>query len=209
MCYFARLGVLSLGSLVAALASADAKALMPDYASVTIREQIQINYYPVSGDTFDVIMNSIMANGPAAARKGITVGATRAHLGYQSEYRVSPTLCTLSNATITLNLVVSLPKHTASQSLDPGLRFRWQGFVKHVTDHELRHVAIYRAGVIGVKHEFERLAWQPHCELLAQRMKSLWAVARQSIETENQAFERSEAGFRSSAAVTLSHGSRK
>jgi predicted secreted Zn-dependent protease len=151
-------------------------------------------------------MKSMAANGPAVGHAGITVADTQARFGYRSDYRASPTLCALSKASITLRLFVSLPRHTAPQSLEPGLRLRWQAFVQHVAAHELRHVAIYRAGVLRAKQAFERLDWQPHCELLAQGMKSIWTATQRSIAQENQAFERSEAGFRGSAAALLRRG---
>jgi predicted secreted Zn-dependent protease len=197
---------LGLVYLAALPALADPALMLTAYPQVSVQDRIQTRYYPVSGSTYEAIMKSLAANGPAVVRGGITVADTRARLGFSSEYRASPTLCALSNAKLSLSLLVSLPRHTAPQSMEPGLRRRWQDFVGHVTAHEWRHVAIYRTGVLRAKQAFERLDSQPHCELLAQQMKSLWALAQQSIAKENQAFEQAEANFRGSAAKLLRRG---
>jgi predicted secreted Zn-dependent protease len=94
-----------------------------------------------------------------------------------------PALCSSEPMTITLNLVVTLPRHDRLNDLSQDIMMNWQRFAARVAAHEQRHVAIYLDGAKRLKTRMEAiLTKRSSCSELENKIRSI--SASQEAETE-------------------------
>jgi len=99
-------------------------------------------------------------------------------------------LCTPESVTITLDLVVTLPRHERPNDLSNDLRERWQHFAASVAAHEQGHVDISVNGANAVKARIEAaLKNWVSCVELKRTLKSLWEDQEGETETAQREFD--------------------
>ena len=113
----------------------------PPRQPVEVETSVSTRYYPVRGTTTPVIFAAIDANGLVETSGQRAMGLTSTEWKLNSgdvDVRVVP--CVFPSLTVTLNLVVMLPRHETPDDLPADLRDRWERFVARVAAHEQRHV---------------------------------------------------------------------
>jgi len=151
---------------------------------VMLKTSSATQYYSVRGTTTSVIFDDIERNGlfDTKARHAVGLTSGRWSIDWKGvETRPGP--CSLESMTITLNLVVTLPKHDLPNDLSRDIRTNWQRFAASVAAHEQRHVDIYLNGAKTMKTRMEAiLTKSSSCSELERVVRSIWAS--QQAETE-------------------------
>ena len=140
-------------------------------------------YYPVRGTTTVAIFAAIDSSGlvEKTGRRG--VGLTSAEWKLTSgdvDTRVVP--CVFPSLTVTLHLLVTLPRHEAPEALPADIRGRWESFVARVAAHEQRHVDIYQEGARAMKTRLEATRTSVSCADLEKAIDAAWQAQQAEIE---------------------------
>jgi predicted secreted Zn-dependent protease len=155
-------------------------------------------YYSVQGTATSTIFEEIEANGLVETDGKHAMGLAAANSEMKLRARETDSdghwigelrtddalgLCTPESVTITLNLVVTLPRHERLDGLSNDLRERWEYFVARVAAHEQRHVDIFMNGATALKALIEASSkeWSS-CVNLEATIRRLWES--QQIETD-------------------------
>src|SRR5437867_1545497 len=156
----------------------------PQRDRVMLQTSRSTQYYSVRGTTTSVIFDDIERNGlfDIKARRAVGVTAGRWSMDWKS-VETRPGTCRLESMTITLNLVVTLPKHDLVNDLSQDIRTNWQRFAASVAAHEQRHVDIYLNGAKTMKARMDAiLTKSSSCSELESVVRSIWDS--QQAETE-------------------------
>jgi predicted secreted Zn-dependent protease len=140
-------------------------------------------YYSVHGTTTNQIFEEIKAQGLLERDGEFAGGLASAKSEMQWNGRDTGALCTSDSMTITLDLVVTLPRHERPNDLSNDLRERWQHFAATVAAHEQRHVDIFVNAASSVKARIETaLKKWASCHDLTAAIRDLWKT--HEVETE-------------------------
>jgi chromosome segregation ATPase len=92
--------------------------------------------------------------------------------------------------TITLNLVVTLPRHERLDDLSNDVRERWLHFAAAVAAHEQRHVDIFmnRANAVKVRIEAALKNWAS-CADVEATLRSIWASHEAETKDAQREFD--------------------
>lgn len=162
-------------------------------------------YYSVRGTTTRTIFEEIDSNGLvemdgkramglALADSEVTLNAREIVERWSTGWRRFETddgaLCTPELVTITLNLVVTLPRHERLDDLSNDLRERWQHFAAAVAAHEQRHVDIFmtRANAVKVRIEAALKNWAS-CADVEAALRSIWASHEAETKDAQREFD--------------------
>jgi predicted secreted Zn-dependent protease len=116
----------------------------PPRQPVVVDTSVSTRYYPVRGTTTPTIFAAIDANGLVETSGQRALGLTSSEWKLTSgDVDVRAVPCVFPSLTVTLHLVVMLPRHETPDDLPADLRDRWERFVARVAAHEQRHVDIY------------------------------------------------------------------
>lgn len=180
-------------------------ALPPPPLPVTLTTTKATTYYSVRGTTTSTIFEEIEANGLvemdgkramglAVANSEVKLNAREIVEGRSRGWRRFETddgaLCTPELVTITLNLVVTLPRHERLDDLSNDLRERWQHFAAAVAAHEQRHVDIFmtRANAVKVRIEAALKNWAS-CADVEAALRSIWASHEAETKDAQREFD--------------------
>jgi len=163
----------------------------PPQQRVVLKTSISTRHYPVRGMTTAAIFDHIDRNGLFEKGGQRVNGLTSAEWTMTSEgIDTRAILCSPPSMTITLDLVVTLPRHDQSNDLSEGLRTTWQRFVARVAAHEQRHVDIFLDGAKAMKARMDAVLtkWSS-CSELGKTIHSLWTSQLAQIENAQQQFD--------------------
>ncbi len=91
--------------------------------------------------------------------------------------------------TITLNLVVTLPRHDQLIELSQDITTNWQRFATRVAAHEQRHVDIYLDGAKRMKTRMEAILTKTFsCSELETTILSIWSGQQTDTEKAQDEF---------------------
>src|SRR4029453_2870781 len=90
--------------------------------------------------------------------------------------------------TVTLHLVVMLPRHETPDALPADLRGRWESFVARVAAHEQRHVDIYLEGAKAMTARLEGPRAAVSCADLEKAIDAEWRAQQADIERAQTEF---------------------
>lgn len=143
---------------------------------------VSTTYYPVRGTTTAAIFAAIDANG-LVERGQRAVGLTSAEWKLTSgDVDVRAVPCVFPSLTVTLHLVVTLPRHEAPEVLPGDIRDHWERFVARVAAHEQHHVDIYLEGAKAMKARLEALRTAVSCADLEKAIDAAWRAQQADIE---------------------------
>jgi len=165
----------------------------PPQPSVKLITTTATTYYSVHGTTTSRIFEQIEANGLVETdgkramglavansevewnARAIVAGGSMGWRRFETDDVPAGALCTPESVTITLNLVVTLPRHERLDDLSNDLRERWQHFAAAVAAHEQRHVDIFvnRANAAKTRIEAVLRNWAS-CADLERTVRNLW-----------------------------------
>ena len=158
----------------------------PPQPTVTLTTTRATTYYSVHGTTTSKIFEDIKAHGLNEQDGKHAEGLTSAKsemalktLETSALYTSEGALCTPESVTITLDLLVTLPRHERPNDLSNDLRERWQQFVEGVAVHEQHHVDIAVNGANVLKTGIETvLKNRASCAELETILRRLWESLR-------------------------------
>lgn len=158
---------------------------------VQLTTSVSTRYYIVSGTTTAEIFDSIDRNGPRDG--GVkAVGLAAASWGYTWQPQPVPEGCTISSMMVTLDVVVTLPRHQSETSLSQELRSRWNTFAANVAAHEQTHVEIDQTGARAIRDKMAALKAASSCDALTRQVDALWAAEQAAIEASQDRFHSQE-----------------
>jgi predicted secreted Zn-dependent protease len=99
-------------------------------------------------------------------------GLTTWGLRWGFNFNRSDTSCSLRNATIDLEAVITLPELEENDLSTTELEL-WQGYVQALRTHEDGHVNIYRTGAQELSDDFLAVGEMPDCEQLRSKLSAL------------------------------------
>jgi predicted secreted Zn-dependent protease len=164
-----------------------------------VEPRVSTTYYPVRGTTTAAIFAAIDASGLVEKSGQRAVGLTSAEWKLTSgEVDTRAVPCVFPSLTVTLRLVVTLPRHEAPEALPADLRGRWEGFVARVAAHEQRHVDLYLEGANAMQTRLEATRTSVSCADLEKAIDAAWRAQQAEIErTQAQFHSADEATGRS------------
>jgi len=158
-----------------------------------VATSVSTTYYPVRGTTTAAVFAAIDASGLVEKSGQRAVGLTSAEWKLTSgdvDARVVP--CAFPFLTVTLHLVVTLPRHETPEVLPADLRGRWESFVARVAAHEQRHVDIYLEGAEAMKARLEGTRTAVSCADLEKAIDAEWRAQQAEIERAQAKFHAAE-----------------
>jgi predicted secreted Zn-dependent protease len=161
----------------------------PPRQPVAVETNVSTRYYPVRGATTAAIFAAIDANGLVETSGQRAVGVTSAEWKLTSgdvDARAVP--CVFPSLTVTLHLVVMLPRHETPDVLPADLQGRWERFVARVGAHEQRHVDIYLDGAKAMKARLEGTRTAVSCADLEKTIDAAWRAQQADIERAQAEF---------------------
>ena len=161
----------------------------PPRQPVAVETSVSTRYYLVRGTTTAAIFAAIDANGLVETSGQRAVGVTSAEWKLTSgDVDVRAVPCVFPSLTVTLHLVVMLPRHEAPEVLPAELRDRWERFAARVAAHEQRHVDIYLEGAKAMKARLEALRTAVSCADLEKAIDAAWQTQQADIERAQTEF---------------------
>jgi len=166
----------------------------PPRQSVVAETSVSTRYYPVRGTTTPAIFAAIDANGLVETSGQRALGLTSTEWKVNSgDVDVRAVPCVFPSLTVTLHLVVMLPRHETPDDLPADLRDRWERFVARVAAHEQRHVDIYLEGARAMKARLEATRTAVSCADLEKAIDAAWRAQQADIERAQAEFHAEDA----------------
>jgi len=186
----ARSVVAALALLVGAgLTACSSPPPAPPRQPAVVETSVSTRYYPVLGTTTAAIFTAVDANGPVQTSGQRAVGMTSAEWELTSgDVDVRAVPCVFPSLTVTLHLVVMLPRHETPDDLPADLRGHWERFVARVAAHEQRHVDIYLDGATAMKARLEATRTTVSCADLEKAIDAAWRAQQANIERAQTEF---------------------
>ena len=180
----------------------------PPQPFVKLTTTTPTTYYSVHGTTTRTIFEQIEANGlvetDGKRAMGLAVANSEVKLNalaivtepspgwrrFETDDVPTGALCTPESVTITLDLVVTLPRDERLDDLSNELRERWQHFAAAVAAHEQRHVDIFvnRANAVKARIEGALKNWAS-CGDLETTLRSMWAKHQAETKEAQREFD--------------------
>ncbi len=165
------------------LTACSSPAPAPPQQPAVVETSVSTRYYPVRGTTTSAIFAAIDANGLVETSGQRAMGLTSTEWKLNSgDVDVRAVPCVFPSLTVTLHLVVMLPRHETPDDLPADLRDRWERFVARVTAHEQRHVDINLEGAKAMKARLEAARTTVSCADLEKAIDAAWRAQQADIE---------------------------
>jgi predicted secreted Zn-dependent protease len=159
-----------------------------------LHTSLSTEYYPVRGTTAAAIFEEIDRNGLVEKSGQRAIGLTSVDWKLASD---GP--CNAPSLTITLRVVVTLPRHEQPEVLRADVRRHWERFAARVAAHEQRHVDIFLDGAKALKASMETpRAKGASCAEVEKVVDELWTRGQAEIDRAQEQFH-VEDGARSKA----------
>jgi predicted secreted Zn-dependent protease len=171
----------------------------PPVEIVRVETSTSTRFYSVTGKTTGAIFEQILGNGLFEKNGLRAMGLTSGEWGvaWQAfDAGASGGWCNPSSVTVTMHIVVTLPRHQDTDALTEDLRTRWTRFAARVDAHEQRHVDIYLAGANALKSELDALVrrrapWSS-CAAFEGAVRAAWKQQQTSTEDAQRRFHDEE-----------------
>lgn len=159
---------------------------------INLQTTTATKYYLVHGTTSDTIFDYISRNGPTddAGQRGS--GLTTAKWSYDWKGQATKDGCAIAKLNISLDLVMTIPKHEATDTLTAATLKNWNTFADGVATHEQHHVDIYLDGANTMKEMMDAIQPQQSCDLLQTQIGNVWSDEQKTIETAQNDFHKAE-----------------
>jgi predicted secreted Zn-dependent protease len=161
----------------------------PPRQPVAVDTSVSTRYYAVRGTTTPEIFAAIDANRLAETSGPRALGLTSADWKLGSgEVDTRAVPCVFPSLTVTLRVVVTLPRHETPDDLPADLRDRWERLVARIAAHEQRHVDIYMEGAKAMKARLEATRTAVSCASLEKLVDAAWRAVQADIERAQAEF---------------------
>ncbi len=151
---------------------------------VLINTSVSTQYYPVQRTSASAIFDEIDRNNLVEKSGQRAVGLTTAGWKLASD---GP--CNAPSLTVTLTLVVTLPRHEQPNVLTGDVRRNWERFAARVAAHEQRHVDIFLDGAKAMKAGMDAaLANASSCAEIEKSVDAVWTREQAAVDRAQEQF---------------------
>jgi predicted secreted Zn-dependent protease len=156
----------------------------PPPSSVVVVTSMSTEYYTVRGTTAAAIFDEITKNRLVEKSGQPAIGLTAVDWKLASEGT-----CIAPSLTITVRLVVTLPRHEQPEALLGDVRRHWERFAARVAAHEQRHVDIFLDGAKSMKAAMETTrAKSASCAEVEKAIHEVWTRVQAEIDRAQEQF---------------------
>jgi predicted secreted Zn-dependent protease len=158
---------------------------------VRIEERVWLRTYEVSGqDGLPGIRRQLDVLGPHSRDAGRRFDALSSWaLDWSFNYNSTPAQCSLRNATIALEVVITLPGMSHLELLSAGEQQAWHTYLEQLRDHENGHLELYRAAVRELANDYATVTPQPDCRRLAEALGGMGSAAVEAVRLRDRLFD--------------------
>lgn len=151
---------------------------------VIVNTATSTQYYAVQGMSASAIFDEIDRTNLVEKSGQRAIGLTAADWKLSSD---GP--CNAPALTVTLTLVVTLPRHELPDVLVGDVRRHWERFAARVAEHEQRHVDIFLEGAKALKAGMDAaLAKASSCTDIEKAVETVWAREQAAVERAQEKF---------------------
>lgn len=138
-------------------------------------EQLDISYYPISGDTPAQLLQAMQDNGPQADDGSRFHGYTRWNVRWNYQTNSRSNGCVLQRVDTQVNGSITLPEWTGEHTAEAKLRERWRNYSTLLREHEQGHYRFALDAAAEIRRQLAALPPQRSCEALVQQANQLGA----------------------------------
>src|SRR5437867_12685217 len=177
--------------LVVLSGCASLRPALPDM--VVLKTSTTTRYYSVAGTTSRAIFDRIDGNGlfEKNGQRAVGLASSEWSLAWQGISAHPAGVCTPLPMTITLDVVVTLPRHEQPADLSEDLRAKWERLAARIAAHEQRHVDISLDGAKAMKARMGALltkrSWSS-CSEFEKNIHDLWRSQQADTEDAQEEF---------------------
>ena len=147
-------------------------ALLLTSASAAASEQLDINYYAITGSTSRQLLEAMQSQGPQADDGRRFHGYTRWQVRWKYQATAGGSNCRIRNVETQVAGTITLPEWTDASSADDDLLNRWQNYSRILREHEEGHYQFALDAAASIRQQLTELPPQP-CSLLNERANRL------------------------------------
>ena len=159
---------------------------------IRLETSVRTQYYAVRGTTTGAIFDYMERNGPIEDTGQRVHGLASAQSSFVWTKSTGHGACSIAAMTMTLNLVVTLPRHEDAASLAPPIRTKWENFVASVAAHEQHHVDIYLDGAKMTQAQMEGIPPLASCGVLDRAVASVNSAQQRLVNSRQERFHEEE-----------------
>ncbi len=165
------------------------------------------SYFSIGGTTLADIENELNRLGPLVGTSNRRhPGATRLEFTTRVTYSETDGRCSVSDANVTVNANVILPRWRRPRSADGEVQLVWETLERDIRRHEESHIVIARNHARELELAIKAIRPQANCDAAAERVQTISADVMQRHDEEQARFDRIEAiNFESRMLQLLSH----
>jgi predicted secreted Zn-dependent protease len=152
------------------------------------------SYYSIEANSVPGIQRALYSQGPLVSGEDHGIALTSYTLWVNWGFLESTQSCTLTEATVNLDIEYTYPQWVPTGSPNPRVFDEWDLFMQHVIAHEEHHAAIAQTCAEQLTTLIEGLESQSSCANLEARLNGLIDTVYADCEQQQQAFDSVE-GF--------------
>jgi len=158
---------------------------------VRVNENAWLKTYPISAEGgLNAIRRQLDAIGPRSEVSGQRFDAlTSWALRWSFSYNDSQGSCSIRNATIDVEAVITLPVLDQPESLPPGELDAWQAYVEKLRAHEDGHVNLYLIAARELRDEYLQFGSMSDCRTLAAALAARGEAKIEAIHSRDRAYD--------------------
>jgi predicted secreted Zn-dependent protease len=146
-------------------------------------------YYSFEASTVQGIQRALYAQGPLVGGDDHGIALTSYTLWVNWEFLESAQACTLTGATVHLDVEYTYPQWVPTGSPNPRVYDEWDRFMRHVIEHEEHHAAIAMGCAQELTTRIETVESETACVDLESRLNGLIDDVYASCEVQQAAFD--------------------
>lgn len=156
------------------------------------RTTFSIQYYSISGKTFEELDQQIKLHGPNVLGVGKALAST--------DLRITPKLymdyvkggCAITRSRFSVNARVTLPRHSDENSLKKELAQAWGNLEEYARIHEAVHLAIADRYALRMEQAVAALPPAADCSKAKENAKAAFSALFEQHHQEQLAFDAAE-----------------
>jgi predicted secreted Zn-dependent protease len=162
--------------------------------SAGIQTTTTTSYYSIEASSMQGIQRALYSQGPLVSGEDHGIALTSYTLWVNWGFLESTQTCTLTEATVNLDIEYTYPQWLPTGSPNPRVFDEWDLFMQHVVAHEEQHAAIALGCAEQLTTLIKGLESESSCANLEARLNNLIDTVYADCEQQQQAFDAVE-GF--------------
>ncbi|MCD9086306.1 DUF922 domain-containing protein [Stenotrophomonas sp. SY1] len=150
-----------------------AASLLLASANAAASEQLDIHYYPISGQTSQQLLMAMQENGPSGDDGTRFHGYTRWNVRWQYRTTSQGRRCRIQSIDTQVTGEITLPQWSDQQDAGEDLRSRWQRYSRILREHEEGHYQFALQAGADIRRELGSLSSDAGCDALGKQVNAL------------------------------------